>query len=473
MRVIGSDNVDQAEIARRAIDTLLNEFGKSWSDIIALLGGDIDALLDDLVRDISKLGSRNPKERNRAGGSIDNLLRRNRKGWNDLVAALSGSHEEWACKPKPADPTRVNPLELVHFLLGEYVALKEHQLVAVSLWCLHTHVFRRYMVTPRLALRSPTAGEGKTTLLDVLSQLAAKAEKFDAITTAALYRVIDKSHPTLLIDEVDNMNIALQPNGRLRAIFNSGHRRGGTIAIVERGELRRFSTFAPLALALPEMVRGLPGTLNSRCITIAMARSPRELRRYDALAPDPALAAAYLQIHLWARDVQLAANPAMPVRNRFADNWRVLIAIADDLGWGEKAREAMAAFAREFVDADVKIILLGDIRRIFNARAVDRLSSAALVDALHNLDGGDWQEFAGVRGDEHPHALRVGELASMLRDFGIRPRTIWQRKRRPTDTSKKGFRREQFADAWARYLDAADGGTPAQSNVVKLLRAAL
>jgi hypothetical protein len=136
------------------------------------------------------------------------------------------------------------------------------------------------MVTPRLALRSPVADCGKTTLIGVMSRLTARPAKFDSITTAALFRVIDQTHPTLLIDEADNLGLALQPNGRLRAVFNSGHRNGGTIANMERGSARKFSTFAPLALALPEM-RGLPRTLNSRSITITMERSQRKLRRFD------------------------------------------------------------------------------------------------------------------------------------------------------------------------------------------------
>ena len=71
----------------------------------------------------------------------------------------------------------------------------------------------------------------------------------------------------------DNLGIALQPNGRLRAVFNSGHRSGGKVALMEQGELREFSTFAPLLLALPDAVHGLPRTLNSRCITLNMQRA--------------------------------------------------------------------------------------------------------------------------------------------------------------------------------------------------------
>ena len=52
-------------------------------------------------------------------------------------------------------------------MLEEYVALRPHEYIAVALWALHTHVYDRFMVTPRLALRSPVADCGKTTLLDV------------------------------------------------------------------------------------------------------------------------------------------------------------------------------------------------------------------------------------------------------------------------------------------------------------------
>ena len=258
--------------------------------------------------------------------------------------------------------------------------MKPHEYVAVALWALHRHVYDCFMVTPRLALRSPVADCGKTTLLDILSRLTARPAKFDAITTAALYRLIDQTHPTLLIDEADNFGLALQPNGRLRAVFNSGHRSGGTVAISERGSVHKFATFSPLALALPEM-RGLPRTLDSRCITITMKRSQHQLlRRFDVNQPDPALDAAYQQILLWRREVELNSNPELPtaLRNRIADNWRPLISIADCLGWCDQAREALVIFAREYHDADVKILLLGDIRKVFDMRRVDCLLTKKL-----------------------------------------------------------------------------------------------
>jgi hypothetical protein len=472
-RQLGTDNAHEREAARGLIDALLRQYGKEWADLIELLGGAAGAISADLARDVAALGAADSDERERAHRSIADRLLRHRKTWNDLADALSGSHEAWACKPPADDPPRVNPLALVLHLLSEYIALQPHQAIAVALWALHTHAFDRFMVSPRLVLRSPTADAGKTTLLDILSRLVSRPEKFDAITTAALYRVIDEKHPTLLLDEVDNLNLALRPNGRLRALFNSGHRAAGTLAIMERGELRRFSTFAPLALALPEM-RGLPRTLDSRVVSITMERSTRGLKRFDPNRHDPALDAAYLQIFMWRRDVKLDPDPEMPAalaHNRFGDNWRPLISLADALGWGERAREAMIHFAREYQDADAKILLLTDIRKVFDACGLDRLASKALLDALHAMDDAGWCEFRGARDDQQPHKLRPGELAAMLRDFAIRPRTIWPRaaggKR---GASAKGYTRRMFEEAWARYC--TDDGTPAHSNNIRSLRLA-
>ena len=411
---LGSDNRQEVEKARNAIDAVLHEFSKTWPDLIELLvlneKGRATALRADLVRDIVALGSRDPDNRVNARRKLADLLEQHRLNWSDLVNALCGtSHEAWACDPSAADPERVNPLDLVHYLLKEYVALREpHEYVAVALWALHTHVFKQFMVTPRLALRS-----------------------------------------------------VLQPNGKLRAVFNSGHRNGGTTALMERGTMRSFSTFAPLALALPDVMSGLPRTLNSRCLTITMQRydGQHELRRLDANRPDLALDAAYAQILLWRRELQqLDPDPEMPeMRNRHADNWRPLISIADALGRGVQAREAMVKFTHDFQDTDVRILLLGDIREVFNTHAVDRLPSKTLLGALYALDDADWNEFRGVRGERQPHKLTDSELAAMLREFRIIPHNIWPLNRTAESKSARGYRRAQFEEVWRVYC--TDDGT--------------
>jgi hypothetical protein len=112
------------------------------------------------------------------------------------------------------------------------------------------------------------------------------------------------------------------------------------------------------------------------------------------------------------------SDPAMPgqLRNRPADNWRPLIAIADAFGaaWAARAREAAIAFAGEHQDEDAAVVLLRDIRDIFDGRRVDRLPSKAIVDRLNNADDAMWSEWRGIHGNQQPRKLSQGELAKLL-----------------------------------------------------------
>ncbi len=313
-RQLGTDNAHEGEAVRSRIESLLCSFGKTWADLVALLGGGIVALDAAVAADISRLGDSDFDGRTAARLRIVEFLDRHRKTWNDLIDGLKGVDPAWLAPAATEAPERVNPLALTCHLLEEYIDLRPHEYVMVALWALHTHVFRQFLVTPRLLLRSPVAGCGKTQLIDVLAKLTARPEKFDSITTAAIVRTLDKNHPTLLIDEADNLGIALQPNGKLRAVINSGHRHGGTVARVERGERKTYSTFAPLLLALPEAVHGLPRTLNSRCITLQMRRTDgkRELKPILPNRPDAALDAAYDQILMWRKDAVLDSTLRCP-----------------------------------------------------------------------------------------------------------------------------------------------------------------
>ena len=57
--------------------------------------------------------------------------------------------------------------------------------------------------SPRLLFTSIDANCGKTRALEVLRPLCLKAVKADDITQAAIYRLVDAEHPTLLLDEAD------------------------------------------------------------------------------------------------------------------------------------------------------------------------------------------------------------------------------------------------------------------------------
>jgi uncharacterized protein DUF3631 len=175
-------------------------------------------------------------------------------------------------------------------------------------------------------------------------------------------------------------------------------------------------------------------------------------------------------IRRWAVDKpKLDLDPDLPkdLKARVADNWRPLIAIADSFGpyWSKAAREAAVAFANTYHDEDAAVILLSDIRDIFNRTAADRMASVDLIAALLDIEESGWAEYRGARDDQAPRKLTQGEMARLLRPFGIRPRSIWpMRKRHKGMSSRKGYYRLQFETAWQSYC--SPGGTTAQpSNV--------
>lgn len=165
------------------------------------------------------------------------------------------------------------------------------------------------------------------------------------------------------------------------------------------------------------------------------------------------------------------------LRNRAADNWRALFAIADACGggWGRRARDAAVTLARGYFEEDPGVTLLRDIRQVFELKPeTDRIVSAALVAALLDLEGAPWAEWRGLRDDQQPRKLSQGELAKLLAPFRIWPRSIWLGQRTVASKSRKGYVKADFGPAWAAYCGAGGtsgtGGTPAQSRKIRHLR---
>ena len=91
------------------------------------------------------------------------------------------------------------------------------------------------------------------------------------------------------------------------------------------------------------------------------------------------------------------------LRDRSADNWRPLIAIADAFG----ADWAALSWSFQHQDEDAAVVLLRDIRDIFKGLGVDRLSSKAMVAA--RISGGRTAEPAPQYMQNHQADLRGRE----------------------------------------------------------------
>lgn len=363
--------------------------------------------------------------------------------------------EPW---PEPVDGAQL--LEAIEAVVLRYIVLGFHAAVAIALWVIHTHAFAASWITPRLAISSPVKRCGKTLVLDVLEPLVAKALNTASVTAAAVFRGIERYRPTLLIDEADTF---LVDKDELRGVLNSGHRRNGRVlrADGDQNEVRAFSTFAPVAIA---MIGRLPDTLADRSIPIDLRRKKRD-ERVEPFRPDQvgdleelrSKAARWVLDH-W--DALVAADPEVPavLHDRERDNWRPLLAIADAAGgaWPAKAREAAKALSASLADEDedsTGIVLLGDLYRIFEAEAAPALFTDLLLARLCDLQDRPWAEW------RHDRALTPVQLAALLKPFGIKPRQV-----RIGDRTRKGYERKWFEDAFSRYLPPLNPKHPKQVN---------
>jgi len=348
-------------------------------------------------------------------------------------------------------------------LLLRYVVLPLPEARTVVLWIIFTYLLEHCPVAPRLLIASPTKACGKTRLLSLLWAMVRRALPASSITAAAVYRVIEAYAPTLLVDEVDNLG--LTEKRELLAVLNSGHSRGAALVlriVGEDHEVRRFSTWCALAMAA---IRpgSLPDTLVSRAIKIQLTRKRKNdavarLREGQVYAELEPLRRKLMRWSVDHASTVEAANPVLPdqLDGRAADNWSVLISIADALGdeWPTRVRHAAvcieAAGANPISTGE---ILLADLHELFRERGDDRISSEEIVSALTKLEGRPWAEWGTQR-----KPLSKNQLARLLKEFGISPGSI----RLADQTTAKGYLRESFEDAWERYASAGSPTDPSR-----------
>ena len=386
--------------------------------------------------------------------------------WSMVVPELRKPSDEQA-EPEDAfdDVEEEDGVDLLDDLVDftkRYVAFPDvEQADAVALWGLHTHAVAAFESTPRLAALSPEKGSGKTRLLEVLHLTCRRAKHSTNMSPAYMFRSIEISTPTLLVDEVDTIFGPRDKNHEeLRGLINAGHRRGATVGrMVGEGaamEPKDFPVFCPVALA---GIGKIPDTILDRSVLIRMRkRAPGEkveqfrerwvrsegewLRRRSAA---------------WAirnLDELSIAEPPMPegIIDRPADVWEPLLAVADHAGgtWPERARKAAVALnaARQDEDPSLGVKLLEDIRTIIKGGKLDRISSADLVERLVQMEESPWADLWGK-------AIDARGLARRLRSYEVVPKVI-----RIGDKTPRGYELTDFGDAWMRYLGPYKPPTP-------------
>ncbi len=174
----------------------------------------------------------------RASESDDNALQGRALQWPEP--------EPW---PEPVDGAAM--LAEIAALIARYVSMPAPLTEAVALWVVMTRLHDRLDVSPFLNLTSATKRCGKSLLLEVIAELVYRPLPTGNVTPAVLFRVIEKSAPSLLLDEADR-TFPKKDIPDLIAVINSSQRRSGayvTRCVGEDHEPRRFSSWCPKVMA--------------------------------------------------------------------------------------------------------------------------------------------------------------------------------------------------------------------------------
>jgi hypothetical protein len=397
---------------------------------------------------------------------------------DDELPGRAVSYDEVEPWDEPVDGGRL--LNELAAAIGVYIIMDADQRDAVTLWTVftHTHDLRDY--APLLVITSPMKRCGKSKLEETLARLVPKPEPMSGVSGALLPRLIENHHPTLLIDEFDAMIKGDKEMAEaLRGVLNSSFNRAGAsvcklVPVPGGGWLeRRFSLWAPAAIG---GIGSPPDTVTDRAVNIRLVRKlvgqkVKRLRGKDG----GDLVILRRKIVRWVADNGVSLRAIEPkelagLNDRQQDAWEPLFAIADVAGceWPRRARAVAAALCgvdeAEAQDSDIKLLLLSDIRDIFNTEYPEdheahragvgrpndgpRLTTKMLLDQLLAIEERPWGAWGRAK-----KPMTDTHLAGQLRPYGIRSGTVWITEK----ASAKGYYLRSFTDAFARYLLPAPG----------------
>jgi hypothetical protein len=326
--------------------------------------------------------------------------------------------------------------------IEKYVALpSDDYSLVLSVYALHTWLFKASNVTPYLYVYSDQPQSGKTRLLEVLSVLCRNAKRADDMTAPVMFKLIERECPTLLKDEVDAVWSGSR-NETQRQIYNTGYKQGGTAWREQARELVEFSTYCPKVLA--GLNNGfMPTTVRDRCIPIELVRR-KDGQRIERFVESRVRGTQELETLLdrilafcelfYADITAMRPEPMTELNDRQDEISEPLLAIAAVFG--------------PYFEQEVR----GALRRLFAAGNKTQPDPTQVIfGRIHKAFAGDqkiWtDELCAYLGPMYTGR----SLALWLEPYGIAPKNV-----RKGNDVQKGYTSDQFETVFGKYLGLKD-----------------
>ena len=346
------------------------------------------------------------------------------------------------------DLTIAEILDLISAKFKEHVKFQdESDADALALWVAMTYVMEHLEIAPMVYVTSPEPMCGKSTVMKLLKVFCHRAEMVSKISSAAIYRLIQRDQPTLIFDEADRF---LRGNDDLNGIINAGHARFEATVIINNKlpngnyEPIKFPVWCAKAIA---GIGKQDDTLTSRSIVISLRRKLvsetvkpvrfNMFQEYEFVRENLAAWAAHFQlINEQEMEPFLKANT-----DRGTDNWLALGIIAKRINpeWVERVQAALDTIEVRQSDGlqSAGVELLSDVREVVCRSSRPEWSSTDLYNAVVYNEETDWSMF------NHGHPITKKKFTQMLGEFEIKPT-----KR----SNANVFYVADLEDAFERYL---------------------
>lgn len=411
----------------------------------------LDEGLTDEVR-LNLLAELTPIEYDKARDEVAKLLGVRSSTLDKEVARLKRGNDRTDgvafadVEPWPAPVELGTVLTEIASTVQRFIVCNDETAHATALWIAMTWVIDSVQVCPLAVITAPEKRCGKSQLLFLLGKMVARPLAASNISPAALFRAIDAWSPTLLVDEADAF---MRDNEELRGILNSGHTRDSAYIVRTVGDEhtpKLFNVWGAKAIA---GIGHLADTLMDRSVILELRRKlPHEqvsrLRHAEAGLFDD-IASKLARFADDNKEAVRQSRPELPsvLNDRAQDNWEPLLAIADVAGgnWPNMARHAAIKLSGSDDGGSVGNELLADIQEIIQGKRLTRISTADLIHELCADEEKSWATYNRGR------PISPRQLSTRLKGYGIVSGNI-----RAGSFIHKGYRVDQFDDAFSRYL---------------------
>lgn len=336
--------------------------------------------------------------------------------------------------------TRLHDAKLLSDLTefyNKYVTFTDDYGFVMALWVMATYMFNSFDAFPYVVVTAATKRAGKTRFgIELTSFVASKAKPATAMSGSSMFRIIEEQQPTVLFDEAEGLSS--EASGNMRAVLNTGYRKGSVVTKTAGEEVKEFRTYCPKVFVL---IGDVNDTLRDRAIIVRMKRSDSPARMsYTVAQSEGAKLTERLKefIATHKSDIESAYMnlPRLEFLNdRDEDIWMPIFALATvvcpdkmehlkrisvDMAT-EKTQSSVKFTADEMKAAEEKAqrdeyaaMLIHDMVTVMDGK---NIGSVVLADALKGITTAPWRKF---RGD----GITPDIIAELLQPFNLAPDAV-------------------------------------------------